>query len=113
MQLKCAECTDGVLTLKDSRFGKFYGCCRWPSCKGSIGAHQSPPFAPLGTPADPKTKRLRIAVHAKIDQRWIGKPPGERGKVYAHLSAFIGHPYHTGEADAETCLRILSDWDYK
>lgn len=108
MTLRCAECPDGTLTLKDSRFGKFYGCSNWPACKGSIGAHQKPPFLPLGTPATPETKRLRIALHAKLDPFWQGKPKGARGRVYEAVSRFLGRPYHTGEADAETCRRVMA-----
>lgn len=31
---KCPIC-DGETTLKDGKFGKFYGCNNFPKCKGS------------------------------------------------------------------------------
>lgn len=106
--MKCAECENGTLLLRDSRFGKFYGCSNFPRCQGSIGAHQRPPFLPLGTPADPETKRLRIAVHERLDPLWRGGPRGERSRIYAELSAFLGKTYHTGECNADECRRVLA-----
>lgn len=105
--LRCAECAEGTMVLRDSRFGKFYGCTNFPTCKGAIGAHQAPPYLPLGKPADRETKQLRIAVHERIDPLWRGQGKGARARLYAALSKVIGKPYHTGECDADTCRTIL------
>jgi len=53
------------------------------------------------------TTPLRRQVHAKIDPLWQS---GEmkRGHVYSRISKALGYTYHTGEADEETCLKVLS-----
>ena len=52
-------------------------------------------------------RQLRRQVHAKIDPLWQS---GEmkRGHVYSRISKALGYTYHTGEADEETCLKVLS-----
>lgn len=110
-ELRCVECSDGRLILMSGPYGMFYGCTNKPQCKGSLGARKHWPYAPLGVPADKETKALRIAVHQRIDPLWRGKPREERSRIYAALSALVGKPYHTAEADAATCQRIIELFD--
>lgn len=65
--IACGEC-GAPMVLRSSRFGKFYGCTRFPRCKGAHGAH--PDGKPLGTPADSETKLARIEAHAGFDALW-------------------------------------------
>jgi len=52
-------------------------------------------------------RQLRRAVHAKIDPLWqSGKV--KRSHVYARISKELGYTYHTGEADEETCRKVLA-----
>jgi len=45
-------------------------------------------------------------VHKKIDPLWwSGKI--QRKHLYSRLSKIIGYTYHTGEADIETCKKVL------
>jgi len=120
--MKCVECSDGTLILKvfhplrkDGTRGnprRFYGCTNFPQCRGVVGAHQDPPYATLGIPADQATRELRKQVHAVLDPLWRKQPSGDkkavRGKVYAWVSQQLGTSYHTGEADAGTCHRVLA-----
>jgi hypothetical protein len=45
-------------------------------------------------------------VHNKIDPLWRN---GEalRGHIYSRLSTLLGYTYHTGEADVETCEKVM------
>ncbi len=92
--------------------GKAYICNRFPVCRGNVGTH--PDGRPLGFIADPKTKELRIKVHAKIDPIW--QDAGLEGKhrkrkraaVYGWMSAIMGiQSYHTAEMTADDCRRAL------
>ena len=65
--LDCPECGAKML-LKPSRFGLFWGCENYPSCKTTHGAH--PDGTPLGIPADKKTRDARMAAHAAFDELW-------------------------------------------
>lgn len=55
--VSCGECQAPML-LRESRFGKFYGCTRFPECRGTHGAH--PDGRPLGVPANAETKEARV-----------------------------------------------------
>ena len=63
----CADC-GASMQLRRSRFGLFYGCDRYPLCKGTHGAH--PDGRPLGVPATGEVKHLRIRAHELLDVRY-------------------------------------------
>lgn len=42
--MKCPKC-GGNLVLKKGRYGEFYGCSNFPTCKYSEGADRPPPGA--------------------------------------------------------------------
>lgn len=67
MTVACGEC-GSAMVLRSSRYGKFYGCTKFPKCRGTHGAH--PDGKPLGTPADRETKLARIEAHAAFDALW-------------------------------------------
>lgn len=46
-------------------------------------------------------------VHVKIDPLWKNGSIS-RKDLYARISSVIGKTYHTGEADEETCKKILA-----
>jgi ssDNA-binding Zn-finger/Zn-ribbon topoisomerase 1 len=58
------------MSLKESRFGPFYGCNRFPQCRATHGAH--PDGRPLGIPANKETKQARIRAHDAFDRLWKG-----------------------------------------
>lgn len=51
-----------------SQFGVFYGCTRFPACKGAIRAHKD--GTPIGTPVDKETRRMRVLAHEVFDTLW-------------------------------------------
>lgn len=67
LSMKCPEpdC-DGNLILKHRGDGKpFYGCVRWPSCRGSVKAY--PNGSPAGVPVDSATRKARAQVRALLN----------------------------------------------
>lgn len=63
--LKCGEC-ESPMRLIEGAYGKFYGCTRWPICKGVHSAHQKT-GQPMGIPANRETIEWRKKAHALLD----------------------------------------------
>lgn len=83
----CPDC-GGVMALRESRFGLFYGCENFPACRATHGAH--PDGKPLGIPADRETKKARIAAHKAFDRMWRGpKSDCSRGEAYRRLQLLM------------------------
>ncbi len=98
------------MKLRNSRFGKFYGCTRWPDCDGTHGAH--PDGKPLGVPADKETREARIRAHAAFDKLWKTrrKPHKARGQAYRWLRGKLNldrHECHIGGFDKAGCARVI------
>jgi len=88
------------------RYGKSYMCYYCKECDYYVGCHNNTK-EPLGIMVGKELRQLRRAVHAKIDPLWqSGKM--RRGQVYARISKQLGYTYHTGEADEETCRKVLA-----
>lgn len=95
--------------------GKDYGhrwiCSRFPVCRGSVGAH--PDGKPLGSIADPETKKARMQVHSLIDPLWQKEPTGrarrhKRASVYRWLARLLHiEEYHTGNLTAQQCRELV------
>lgn len=113
--LDCPDC-GAKMTLRQTykaKFGDdpgrklFYGCSRFPECKGSHGAHDC--GTPLGIPANKETKRARIAAHEAFDQLWRGrKARMTRKEAYWKLAERMGvKEIHIAECDKEGCERVI------
>ena len=106
----CAEC-GSAMVLRDSRFGLFYGCAAYPTCKATHGAHKAT-GEPLGIPADEPTKVERMAAHALFDRLWQGGRAHRkmnRYKAYGWMAAVMGltrDEAHIGRFNAEQCQRL-------
>lgn len=86
--IKCAEC-GADMVQRTSKFGPFYGCSRFPLCRGTHGANKLT-GAPLGTPADTATKAARVKAHAAFDRLWRGKDSAmSRTDAYAWLASVM------------------------
>lgn len=106
-RMPCAEdgCA-GMLRRIWTKFGWFYGCNRYPACRGGIGCH--PNGAPLGKPANRATKQLRIEAHAAFDPLWKSGSM-RRPQAYAWLRHRFGtgEHVHIAELDADGCRRVI------
>jgi ssDNA-binding Zn-finger/Zn-ribbon topoisomerase 1 len=107
----CPECGSDMV-LRDSRFGKFYGCVRYPACDATHGAH--PDGEPLGVPANKETKQARMDAHEAFDQLWKGASKAgrksARGNAYRWLREQLGltkEQCHIGRFDKAMCLKVI------
>ena len=86
-------------------YGKSYMCYYCKEHDTYVGCHDNS-RRPLGTMAGAELREARMAVHAKIDPLWRSGRL-RRGEVYRMITLKLGHTYHTGESDLDTCNKIL------
>jgi ssDNA-binding Zn-finger/Zn-ribbon topoisomerase 1 len=111
-KLVCPDCGADMI-LKDGKYGKFYGCERYPACEAAHGAHQET-HKPLGIPADKKTRAMRIKAHKKFDKLWKKIPEKHRSNrrkwAYHWLSQQMGmtkEECHIGRFSIEQCQHVI------
>lgn len=105
--LKCGEC-QAQMVLRESKFGVFYGCTRFPECKGSHGAHAD--GRPKGKPGDEATKKARIRAHQIFDQVWKKKLVKNRGAAYQWMQKAMKisrSEAHIGEFSIDQCNELM------
>lgn len=110
--LPCGECGTSMV-LRLSKYGLFYGCPRFPQCRGTHCAH--PDGAPIGIPCNAETKRARMAAHAAFDGMWKAWAEragncAARNDAYAWLRLEMGltkEQAHIGRFDKEQCARVV------
>lgn len=121
--VKCPECGAKMVLRSSPRFQYkngddrlFYGCSRFPECKGTHGA--DPTGKPFGVPGDTVTKHARIAAHAAFDELW--KPMGARltrSEAYLWMQSKMGltaAEAHIGSFTVEQCEALMAHVkDYK
>ncbi len=91
------------MVLRDSKYGLFYGCTKYPTCSATHGAHKD--GNPLGIPATKITKQARIAAHDVFDQLWKQRHMS-RKEAYAWMQRAMGLPSgeaHIGRFTVEQC----------
>lgn len=110
--LTCADCgapmelrTTRKFVDRSGRYRRFWGCTRWPSCKGIHGAH--PDGTPLGRPGTAAEKAARVEAHRWFDSLW---KDGQRtrAEAYAWLKALPGVADHIAEMDVAQCERLVA-----
>jgi ssDNA-binding Zn-finger/Zn-ribbon topoisomerase 1 len=79
------------MVLRNSKYGKFYGCSQYPKCQETHGAH--PDGSPLGIPADKETRDLRIEGHKLLSTIWDYRDKKQRKEMYKWLkeNTTLGH----------------------
>jgi ssDNA-binding Zn-finger/Zn-ribbon topoisomerase 1 len=105
--LVCAEC-GARMVLRKSKFGPFYGCTKFPECRGAHGAHQT--GKPKGKPGDTATKKARIEAHTLFDRIWKEKLVKNRGAAYKWMQKALKLPKsqaHIGEFSEEQCRQLM------
>ena len=107
----CPMC-GAKLILKESMYGKFFGCEKWgyTGCSGSVGCHPNSTI-PLGYPATPKVKKLRIDAHTAFDRLWRGPDKKmARSVAYVWLREKLGmseSEAHIGMFDGDQCKKLI------
>jgi len=103
----CAEC-GSKMVLRDSKYGKFYGCGNYPRCQATHCAHQKT-GEPMGVPTTKEGKKWRIDAHNAFDTLWkSGKM--KRNDAYKWLADAMGitrKECHIGLFDIEQCKRCI------
>ncbi len=105
-EVKCPDC-GSPMELRDSRYGKFYGCIRYPQCEAAHGAH--PDGTPLGTPANKETKQWRIKAHDAFDLLWMSGAM-KRKNAYRWMQQTLGmtpDEAHIGKFGIDECKRLI------
>ncbi len=106
--LICPDC-GADMTLKDSKYGLFYGCSTFPDCRSAHGAH--PDGKPLGIPAKADVKKARIEAHDAFDLIWQGGYL-TRKATYIWLRKTLGmssEDCHIGRFDKAECARVIEE----
>jgi len=114
--LKCGECGSPMQLVESGKFapkrsatGIFYGCSRFPECKGCHGAH--PDGSPKGTPANKETRVARIRAHAVFDQIWKKHLVKHRGAAYNWMRQVMKlskNDAHIGMFTRDQCERLIA-----
>ena len=69
IDLKCGDCGAEMRLRTSPKWDRpFYGCSKFPECRGSHGARTD--GAPLGVPGNKETKLARIRAHKVFDVLW-------------------------------------------
>jgi len=101
----CPDCGSDMV-LKRSKYGFFYGCIRYPTCRCTHGATSD--GEPLGIPGDEETRQARMEAHEMLDLFWTTKK--ERTETYKWLYEQLGIPReecHVGRFDIDMCRRVI------
>ena len=114
--MQCPECGSEMILRQTNKFKykngeprKFYGCSKWPNCKGTHGA--DPQGNPLGIPGDHETKKMRIKAHDIFESLWKTKSTFlTKGEAYNWLAGRMGIANidcHIGRFDKEQCEKVI------
>ncbi len=106
-ELVCPEC-GAPMILRNSQYGKFYGCTKFPVCRATHGAHKDT-GEPLGIPGDAETKKLRMEAHELFDKLWITKLM-KRQDAYRWLQNAMGmtkDEAHIARFDKQQCRTLI------
>jgi ssDNA-binding Zn-finger/Zn-ribbon topoisomerase 1 len=108
LTLPCPEC-GGMLVLRQSSFGPFYGCKNYPRCRGTHRAALN--GSPLGIPADQETKLLRIKAHQALEKLYKGASRSmTKDDAYKRLQTLMNVPpekAHISMFNKEQCERLI------
>jgi ssDNA-binding Zn-finger/Zn-ribbon topoisomerase 1 len=109
--LKCGDC-GARLVLCTSHHGPFYGCERYPECRGTLSAYRD--GSPMGTPGNRATRVARRRVHDAFDRLWRGtegQARMTRAQAYAWLREEMGlslDAAHIGNFTIEQCTALTT-----
>lgn len=106
-ELRCGECGSPMI-LRNSKFGLFYGCSRYPDCKGTASAHQNS-GKPMGIPADQETKEWRVKAHEAFDKLWKewGYKRKEAYKLLQTMMNLSEKEAHIAKFNKEQCQELI------
>lgn len=111
----CGECGASMELRESYRFTnkngspkKFWGCTRYPECRGTHSAHQNS-GKPMGIPADKETKAWRIKAHAAFDpyvRKWFQSRP-EGYRFLQNVMGLTAEQAHIAKFNIEQCQKLI------
>lgn len=108
--LKCADCGADMQIRSSSKYPKpFYGCSRFPECRGSHGAYID--GRPMGIPANKETKLARIQAHKVFDVIWKDELVKSRRAAYSWMGTRMGlnkMQCHISMFDKDMCEKLIA-----
>ena len=109
--MKCPEC-NADMVLRDSKYGKFYGCSTFPQCRATHGAH--PNGKPLGFPANKELKELRMKAHRELEKhfgKWDTMLREDKARMYKWLkkNTSTGHIGGMTAGDIDDLLKKMEE----
>lgn len=104
--MNCGDC-GSVMYLKKSRYGRFFGCSRYPECRGSHSVH--PDGSPMGIPGDKETREWRQRLHDECERVWGPfEKISQRQKNYMYQFLRDNAPkMHISEMNIEECKTTI------
>lgn len=96
------------MRLIEGKFGLFYGCTRYPVCKGTHSAHQNS-GKPMGIPANRETIEWRKKAHNTFDP-YVKKWFRNRREGYRFMQNAMGlspRDAHISKFDIEQCKKLI------
>lgn len=95
------------MILRNSCYGKFWGCTGWPDCDCKHGAH--PDGSPMGVPGNQEVRALRIEVHRICDEIWGKGKDCDKKAMYRWLkrNTSKGHISHMLKDELLETKRLL------
>lgn len=104
--LECPDC-NVRMWLRDSKFGRFYGCGNYPKCDMVHSCHED--GTPMGVPANKETRQARIRAHTEFDKLWKGQRMS-RSQAYTWMQLTMGltaDDAHIGRFTDEQCATLV------
>lgn len=109
--LDCPDCLgkSHLQLRKSDAHGLFYGCVKWPDCRGTHGAH--PDGRPKGIPGNKATREARIKAHEVFDLLFSGpKPKMTEEAAYVWMAGAMGLSFeeaHIARFTVEQCNALI------
>lgn len=105
--LKCPECGGRLVFREKAKFGPFYGCERWPDCRGAHSAHAD--GTPMGIPADQATRTRRHEAHLSFDslRLELGWSKSQGYRWLAERMEMTPKQCHIGRFDIDQCNQVI------
>lgn len=96
------------MVLRHSQYGYFYGCSKYPECKGTHGAYAN--GTPKGIPGDKETRLARMAAHDAFDALWktYGMSRNESYRFLQRTMDMTPEEAHIGRFTKEQCAKLIA-----
>ncbi len=107
-KVRCLDCNRIMILLQGAQ-GLYYGCSRFPECRGSVSANSEGIVS--GRYIDNEIATLRDRAHKVFDKLWLGPERiMTRNESYLYLQQLTGidaEACHISQFDVGQCSEVL------